>query len=127
MLAGEETAIEIQSDAEKSALTPERAVCWGHLVVSLPVICIMGLGYILGYFLKGPNWAFVGVTLGVIPAWLWWSFSVPRWRKWAKSKGADEQRTQILGQRSGLVWPKGSIFEKTEFRPRTPETRIKSR
>jgi hypothetical protein len=27
-------------------------------------------------------------------------------------------QTQRLGERSGLVWPKGSVFEKTEFKIR---------
>jgi len=78
----------------------------------------MGLGWLLGYVWKGPGWAMIGLLLGVIPAWLFWSISVPRWREWAKRRGADEERIQFLGQRSGLVWPKGSILEKTEFRPR---------
>ena len=110
-----ETQVE---NSSKSALTPERAVLLGHLVVSLPLVSIIGLGYLLGYLLGGPGWATIGLFLGVIPAWLWWSISVPRWREWAKHRGADEERTQFLGQQSGLVWPKGSIFEKTEFRPR---------
>jgi hypothetical protein len=91
---------------------------YGHLIVNLPVLLIMGLGWLLGYALKGPAWAVVGLLLGVIPAWLWWSEAVPRWREWAKLRGADEVQTQNLGVRSGLVWPKGSVFEKTEFRIR---------
>jgi hypothetical protein len=102
-----------------SALTPERAVSIGQLVVNLPVVSIMGLGGLLAYVLKGPQWTAIGILLGIIPAWLWWSFTIPRWREWAKNQGADEEQTQYLGQRGGLVWPKGSIFEKTEFRSRS--------
>jgi hypothetical protein len=43
---------------------------------------------------------------------------VPRWREWVKNQGADELRTQHLAQVTGLVWPKGSFLEKTEFRLR---------
>ena len=107
------------SNPSESALTPYRAVLLGHLVVNLPVVTIMGLAYLITYLLKGPTWAPIAVFLAVIPAWLWWSFMVPRWREWAKRRGADEEQTQYLGQRSGLVWPRGSIFEKTEFRPRS--------
>jgi hypothetical protein len=108
-----------QSDkSSASALTPERAVSIGQLVVNLPVISIMALGGLLAYALKGPAWTAFGILLGIIPAWLWWSFMIPRWREWAKNHGADEERTQYLGQRRGLVWARGSIFEKTEFRPR---------
>ena len=104
--------------SEKSPLTAERAVLLGHLIVILPVLSIIALGYVLGYFLSGPVWAMIGLVLGVTLAWLWWAVSVPRWREWAKRRGADEERTQFLGQRSGLVWPRGWIFEKTELRPR---------
>jgi hypothetical protein len=47
---------------------------------------------------------------------------VPRWREWAKRQGADEIETQLIGERSGLVWPQGSIFEKTEFHSRKRPT-----
>jgi hypothetical protein len=112
-------AIETQPEnASQPTLTPKRAVLLGHLIVSLPVVTIMGLVPLLGFALGGRNWAMIGFVLGFIVAWLWWSIFVPRWREWARSQGADEERTQSLAERSLLVWPKGSIFEKTEFRPR---------
>jgi hypothetical protein len=105
-----------------SALTPHRAVLIGQLVVNLPVVSIMGLAFLLAYVLKGPTWAPIALLLAVIPAWLWWSFMVPRWREWAKRQGVDENETQLIGERSGLVWPEGSIFEKTEFHSRKSAT-----
>lgn len=101
-----------------SKLTASKAVLIGHLIVNVPVVCIMGVGYLLAYVLKGRDWAVIGILVGVVPAWFWWSFMIPRWREWAKGQGADELQMQNLAQRSGLVWSKGSIFEKTEFRPR---------
>lgn len=97
------------------ALTPDRAVSIGQLVVNLPVVCIMALGGLLAYLLKGPAWTALGILLGIVPAWLWWSFMVPRWREWAKHQGADEDETQLIGERRGLLWRKGSFFERTEF------------
>ena len=105
-------------DSSKPGLSPSRAVFYGHVVVTLPVLLIMCLGSFLGYAIKGSVWAIAGFLLGLLLAWLWWSLAVPRWREWAKSQGADEEKTQSLGERSGLVWPKKSIFEKTEIRPR---------
>ena len=99
-------------------LTPKRAVLLGHLVISLPVVIIMGLVPLLGCILRGQNGAMIGVALGLLVAWLWWSIFVPRWREWARSRGIDEERTQSLAERSLLVWPKGSILGKTEIRPR---------
>lgn len=102
----------------KSDLTPERAVRVGQLVVNLPVIVIILLMAVPVFLYGGPLWGIAGVFGGPILGWIWWSFSVPRWRKWAKEKGADEEQTHVLAVRAGLVWPKGHFFEKTEFRRR---------
>jgi hypothetical protein len=98
-----------------SALTADRAVSIGQLVVNLPVVGIVALGGFLAYLVKGPAWTALGVLLGIIPAWLWWSIMVPRWREWAKRRGTDEDETQLMGERRGLVWSRGSFFERTEF------------
>jgi hypothetical protein len=106
-------------------LTPGKAVLFGHLVVTLPVFAIIGLTTLTIYLVVGPPPGVfslfvidVGVLVGAAVGWLWWSASVPRWREWAKRNGADEDRTQLLAQRTLLVWPRGSFFEKTEFRIR---------
>ena len=99
---------------EKS-LTPTRAVLIGHIVVNVPVLVVIGIGYVVAYiYLGSPRFIFGGLA-GVLPAWLWWSAMVPRWREWARKHGADPDQTQTLGQRTGLVWPRGCFLEKTEF------------
>src|SRR5579859_4676881 len=104
------------SDGRKPPLSPSRAVAVGQLVVNLPVLAFLVSGLLLADVFRRSYWAFVCAALGFIVAWLWWSLSVPLWRDWSRRRGADEEQTQILGQRSGLVWRKGSIFEKTEIR-----------
>jgi hypothetical protein len=104
--------------SSESTLTPERAVRVGQLVVNLPVIIIIGLMAVPVFLFGGPVWGIAGAFGGPILGWTWWSLSVPRWREWAKEKGADEELTQSLAVRRGLVWPKGHFFEKTEFRHR---------
>jgi hypothetical protein len=104
--------------SSESTLTPERAVRVGQLVVNLPVIIIIGLGCACPFWFRGPLWGIAGVFGGPILGWIWWSFSVPRWREWAMKKGADEELTQTLAVRRGLVWPRGHFFERTEFRDR---------
>jgi hypothetical protein len=101
-----------------SKLTPERAVRVGQLVVNLPVILIIGPMSIPVFLFGGPVWGIAGLLGGPILGWIWWSFSVPRWREWAMEKGVDEELTQALAVRAGLVWPRGHFFEKTEFRRR---------
>jgi hypothetical protein len=99
-------------------VTPRRAVAFGHLVVNVPVLAIIVLAYVVGRISMGPVAEIFCLFVGVALAWVWWSAMVPRWREWARSRGADEDRTQHIAQVTGLVWPKGSFFEKTEFRPR---------
>ena len=110
-------------------LTVETAVRRGHLFVTIPVALIMfGLWATLWSLVpRGPRGALPHtpatlVTLffiAVVPpalAWLWWSFSVPRWRHWALKAGVDADGLQRLAQAQQLVWPRGSFFERTEFR-----------
>jgi hypothetical protein len=40
---------------------------------------------------------------------------VPRWRQWAITRGAAADKLQRWAVITGLVWRKGSMFEKTEF------------
>jgi hypothetical protein len=104
--------------SSESTLTPKRPVRIGQLVVNLPVVILIGLAGVCALRFGGPIWGLAGVFLSPFLGWIWWSFSVPRWREWAKEKGADEELTQALAARRGPVWPKGSFFEKTEFRRR---------
>lgn len=110
-------------------LTAKVAVRWGHLFVTLPVLGLMlglwGLAEVLlrhgSHVARFPLSLQIVVAVAVVIgppaiAWLWWSFAVPRWRHWALSRGADPDDLQALGQAQGLVWPKGSFLERTEFR-----------
>ncbi len=97
-----------------------RAVAYGLLVVNGPVLALMLGGIWLGARLSAgaPSGTGLGFVVGFVLAWLWWSLSVPRWRTWALARGADPERLQELGQRAGVVWRRGSFFEKTELPPR---------
>jgi hypothetical protein len=97
-------------------MSAARAVVIGHLVVNGPISLLLLAAAALGWVLLG----IVGLPVFMLPAfalaWLWWSFLVPRWRRWALRGGADPHELQTLGQLTGLVWPKGFFLEKTEFR-----------
>ena len=58
----------------------------------------------------------VSVIAGFVGTWLWWSYRVPRWRRWALRQGIPPDELQAAAQAAMLVWPKGSFFEKTEFK-----------
>ena len=118
------------SSRQKKPLPIAIAILVGQLIVNLPVMLIIlgvyGVGIVLLLVLvdKVPSlqgWLFlvgilVLIILGPLVGWVWWSFSVPRWRRWALQNGAPEDKLQKWAVATGLVWPKGSIFEKTEFR-----------
>jgi hypothetical protein len=94
-------------------LSAGRAVLVGHLWVNVPVLVIIGLGSAAGAMLG--YWR-AGALVGIVPAWAFWSFTVPRWRGWATARCAPPEETQRLAAATGLTWPKGSVLEKTEAR-----------
>jgi TRAP-type C4-dicarboxylate transport system permease small subunit len=85
------------------------AVGIGHLLVTLPSSILMVTAAVVGRSL-------FSVVVGFVLAWLWWSYWVPRWRDWAHAAGLDPDALQKSAELTCLVWPRGSIFEKTEFR-----------
>jgi hypothetical protein len=94
-------------------LSAGRAVLVGHLWVNVPVLLIIGLGSGAGAML---GYSRAGALVGTVPAWIFWSFTVPRWRRWAMACGAPPEETQRLASATGLTWPKGFVLQKTEAR-----------
>ena len=92
-----------------------KAILVGQLVVNLPAVAIMIAALFLGFF--GVPWP-LSLIIGSLVAWVWWSYTVPRWRDWAHYRGVNPDRLQKVAFRTGLTWPRGSLFERTEFRRR---------
>jgi membrane protease YdiL (CAAX protease family) len=92
-----------------------RAILLGHLIISIPVLMII-IGFAIGGLIISLKFALIFLVIGFILAWLWWAFMVPRWRQWALDQEVPAERLQSLAVVTGLVWPKGSIFERTEFK-----------
>ncbi len=101
------------------SVSTRRAVALGHLAINLPALLMLGtvgIVVVLRYLSVGAELA---LTFGAgALSWLWWAFTVPRWRQWAIRRGVEAEALQRVGQRTGLVWPEGSWMSKTEFRPR---------
>lgn len=98
--------------------TPLRAVAQGHLTVTLPVIAVMALCGVIGGFLNGPGAFAMGILVGCIVAWPVWSYLVPRWRAWVEESGLRGDDVQRLATLTFLLWPEGSLFERTECKRR---------
>ena|SRR2546425_8171798 len=100
-------------------LSVRAAVDRGHALVNRPVRVIMGLvmavGGLLAFVFRRETLGFVLIIAAPFIAWIWWSYAVPRWRSWALARGVDPDELQAVAQREKLVWPRGHIFEKTEF------------
>ena len=56
---------------------------------------------------------FVFIFIG----WIWWSYKIVKWKYFAFSKLTIEESYElhIKAIESGLIWPTGSIFNKTEI------------
>jgi hypothetical protein len=107
-----------------------KAILVGQMVINIPVVLVIlsfacgSLTYALTFLTKSPPrvaWFampmfIVPTIIGIALAWVWWSFTVPRWRRWALRNGVPPDQLQKWAVITGLVWPKGWIFEKTEFK-----------
>jgi hypothetical protein len=96
--------------------SPAKAVLVGTLVVNVPV-----LGFLFGPGFAATRLGYESLFLYIFGAsffiaWGWWSISLPRWRLWAyqRVKSTGEVHSRALA--AGLVWPRGSLPERTEFR-----------
>jgi hypothetical protein len=102
-------------------ITARAAVRRGLLVVNFPVLAIILAGCLATRTLDRGRFITTCLLGGaLIAAWAYWSFSVPRWRRWALERGAPADELQRLAVAAGLVWPKGWFPEKTEFKLRPP-------
>jgi hypothetical protein len=120
------TAKEQITESQLSHFSPEvqAVVAKGYKDVSL-VSAFLMIGtfittIVLGVFViddKSGIFTGSGLIFGFVLGWLWWSYSVPRWREWAlKQPGINPDELQKAAEVATLVWPKGHFFEKTEFR-----------
>ena len=96
-------------------ITILKAILVGQLVVNLPAVAIMIAALFLGSLVA--LWP-LSLIVGSLLAWIWWSYTVPRWREWALDRGIDPDRLQKFAFHTGLTWSKGSLLERTEFRRR---------
>ncbi|MDQ3818791.1 MAG: hypothetical protein M3362_14085 [Acidobacteriota bacterium] len=95
------------------ALSVWKAILVGQLFVTLPVLIIMFGILLFGVTIKRDLW-WLFLAIGFFLGWVWWSFTISRWRRWAIRRGAPADRLQKWAVATGLTWPKGWIFEKTE-------------
>ena len=107
-----------RSSSDGQGLSAAKAIVVGHLLVTGPVLAIIGVVGLGGYAWFALTGLLIGGLVGCGVAWLWWSRTVPKWTRWALSRGASPDRVQRLAAATGLTWPRGWIFGRTEFGPK---------
>jgi hypothetical protein len=112
-----------------SGVTAEEAVrraFWMVKVPSMAVLLVPLLGMLLLIELgvlpdEGPiamAWSIPTIVGSIAGSWLVWSIQVPRWRLWAYRNAEDIAAVKRLAAEKQIIWPEGSIFEKTEIASR---------
>jgi hypothetical protein len=98
----------------------------GMLSIYWPLISLMVLPFLLLLCLniftsRVSEYIFntlIFISLSAIPiGWLYWSYKSVKWKIWAFSKIDLEEIEELYFKaiQAGLIWPKGSIFNKTEI------------
>ena len=98
-----------------------KAVRYGWLFINVPVLglifAVPALALWLGAVLRLPEWVMLAsLPVGIGLAWIWWSYATPKWRLWAMRRADNLYELHREAVRAQLVWPRGSIFENTEFK-----------
>ena len=114
-------------------LSPQRrksawyCLIFGHTIVTFPALLIIGAGFFAFIFpmaeasagTRNTSTLLVLVGAALVPftiGWLWWSFALPQWRIWALRTVDNWPKLEGIAVMTGLAWPRGWIFEKTEFK-----------
>ena len=120
----------------KEYKTIEEVLKKGQTSVNLPIPIIMGLVWLLSWFLGYQVVSkqfqaltlLAGLFLGFILGWAYWSYKIVKWRIWAfentKKEDWVELKSRAVTQK--LIWPDNSIFEKTEIRTNEEKQIIKN-
>lgn len=100
-------------------ITVEGAIKKGHRVVTWPVSIIMfgtwGVCFYVGVE-TAIYWIIpVGFLLGPLFGWLYWSFSVPKWKLWSLRNVRNVHEWKERAIKEKLIWTDGSPFAKTEI------------
>jgi hypothetical protein len=94
-------------------------LCVNGPVLVLLIVGLLGLGAVvmaLRPWQVSPIVLVPAVLLAVVPAWIWWSLAIPKWRLWAMKNVEDWPRLKAAAIEGLLLWPDGSFFERTEIK-----------
>lgn len=88
-------------------LAKQRALLWGHLVVTLPAIAAVALVLFFHKYLWVPGWPYY-LTIGATLAYQWYTMAMPRWRSAMVKRGFTENEVEEIALEGGLMLPGAS-------------------
>ncbi len=102
-------------------ITVDKAIKRGHLVINVPVFFLMMGTPCLAMYLFSekliPNWGIaVSFLIGLLFAWLYWSYGITKWRIWAFENVRNVHELKKKAIQQDLVWKDKSWFNKTEIK-----------
>jgi hypothetical protein len=99
----------------------EEALKKGQRMVNWPIPFILlstnAIGFFSFLYLFSPLWVvYLFFILSIIFSWLYWSIMITKWRIWAFTNVRNIHELKKKAEWNGLIWKKGSFFEKTEIK-----------
>jgi hypothetical protein len=114
----------------KANITVNEAISKGRFTLILvPIIILFGCFFVsiflvIEKYFEG--WiVVVGFLVGFLLAWLFWSFSVTKWRIWAFENVRNVHELKRKAIQNNLIHKDGSWFEKTEIRNHEQKQKLK--
>lgn len=110
-------------------LTVKQAIYIGHLMINVPIMLIfwgLTIGPVLFLSVSDIAKLFVlllSLVLAFVATWLYWSLMITQWRLWAFERVDNAYELMQIAVEQRLIWPAGSIFEKTEIRTRRQQAK----
>ena len=85
----------------------QRALLWGHLLVTLPAVAAIGVVLFFRKYLFVPGWPFY-LTAGFALAYQWYTAAMARWRTELRKREFSESEVAEIAEKGGLVLPGAS-------------------
>lgn len=114
----------------KKLVTVYQALNRATWMVSVPSWILMIATPGLSIYFAGqdfiPKWGIaMGFSVGFLLAWLYWSYSITKWRIWAFDHVRNVHHLKKKAINRGLIWKDKSWFEKTEIRSKLDKLKLK--
>lgn len=80
----------------------------GYLLTNIPTIVIMLIIWFGLWKMFNINYV-ISLFLGATAGWYYWTVSIKKWIKWAKSSGLEKEQIVKIGRLSLLLWNKSTV------------------